>query len=109
MFNEFKEMGYEELKIQSYDVQIHRAGVEDLERRCEVGPAERVVLFTDTLGDPICRIRNSPNYKMLVCTIIFILFNLPFCSSLHPFSLLLMMSYRTKNNYKLLLLFFVQC
>ncbi|KAJ4830606.1 hypothetical protein Tsubulata_033892 [Turnera subulata] len=59
-------MGYGELKIRSYNAQIHRAGVEDLERRCEVGPAERVVLFTDTLGDPICRIRNSPMYKMLV-------------------------------------------
>ncbi|CAK7330511.1 unnamed protein product [Dovyalis caffra] len=59
-------MGYGELKIRSYDVQIHRAGVEDLERRCEVGPTKRVVLFTDTMGDPICRIRNSPMYKMLV-------------------------------------------
>ncbi|XP_031271858.1 probable N-acetyltransferase HLS1 [Pistacia vera] len=59
-------MGYGELTIRSYDGQIDRAGVEDLERRCEVGPTERVFLFTDTLGDPICRIRNSPIYKMLV-------------------------------------------
>lgn len=59
-------MGYRELIIRSYDVQNDKARVEDLERRCEVGPAERVVLFTDTMGDPICRIRNSPMYKMLV-------------------------------------------
>ncbi|XVF68481.1 hypothetical protein PTKIN_Ptkin11bG0006200 [Pterospermum kingtungense] len=59
-------MGYTELIIRSYDAQNDRARVEDLERRCEVGPAEKVFLFTDTLGDPICRIRNSPIYKMLV-------------------------------------------
>ncbi|KAI9091621.1 hypothetical protein K1719_028064 [Acacia pycnantha] len=55
-----------ELKIRSYEEQSDRAQVEDLERRCEVGPAESVFLFTDTMGDPICRIRNSPMYKMLV-------------------------------------------
>ncbi|XWS53353.1 hypothetical protein CRYUN_Cryun11dG0150100 [Craigia yunnanensis] len=59
-------MGYGELIIRSYDAQNDRARVEDLERKCEVGPAERVFLFTDTLGDPICRIRNSPIYKMLI-------------------------------------------
>ncbi|KAK8697958.1 hypothetical protein V6N13_114090 [Hibiscus sabdariffa] len=59
-------MGYGELIIRSYDAQNDRAQVEDFERRCEVGPAKRVFLFTDTLGDPICRIRNSPIYKMLV-------------------------------------------
>lgn len=65
-------MGYGEVITRSYDRQIDRARVEDLERRCEVGPAERVFLFTDTLGDPICRIRNSPMYKMLVSNLIFI-------------------------------------
>ncbi|KAG6678031.1 hypothetical protein I3843_14G058300 [Carya illinoinensis] len=61
-------MGFEmSAIIRSYDGgQSDRAQVEDLERRCEVGPAERVFLFTDTMGDPICRIRNSPMYKMLV-------------------------------------------
>ncbi|PON57572.1 FkbH domain containing protein [Parasponia andersonii] len=52
--------------IRSYDKRVDRARVEDLERRCEVGPTERVFLFMDTMGDPICRIRNSPMYKMLV-------------------------------------------
>ncbi|KAE8646944.1 probable N-acetyltransferase HLS1-like [Cucumis sativus] len=43
-----------------------KAQVLDLERRCEIGQSKRVFLFTDNLGDPICRIRNSPMYKMLV-------------------------------------------
>ncbi|KAF8402605.1 hypothetical protein HHK36_010694 [Tetracentron sinense] len=59
-------MALGEIKIRSYDMQMDRVRVEDLERRCEVGPAEHVFLFTDTLGDPICRIRNSPLYIMLV-------------------------------------------
>ncbi|XP_019053274.1 PREDICTED: probable N-acetyltransferase HLS1-like [Nelumbo nucifera] len=60
-------MAFEEkVKIRSYNSRIDRGRVEDLERRCEVGPAQSVLLFTDTMGDPICRIRNSPLYKMLV-------------------------------------------
>ncbi|KAF3946762.1 hypothetical protein CMV_027006 [Castanea mollissima] len=59
-------MGFEQLIIRSYEGQSDRTQVEDLERRCEVGPGDRVFLFTDTMGDPICRIRNSPMYKMLV-------------------------------------------
>ncbi|XP_038902314.1 probable N-acetyltransferase HLS1-like [Benincasa hispida] len=43
-----------------------KAQVIDLERRCQIGQSKRVFLFTDNLGDPICRIRNSPMYKMLV-------------------------------------------
>ncbi|KAL6204389.1 PREDICTED: probable N-acetyltransferase HLS1 [Fragaria vesca subsp. vesca] len=59
-------MGLKEAEIRCYDGEADRARVEDLERRCEVGPTERVYLFTDTMGDPICRIRNSPMHKMLV-------------------------------------------
>ncbi|PQQ11762.1 putative N-acetyltransferase HLS1 [Prunus yedoensis var. nudiflora] len=59
-------MGIQEPIIRSYDGVADRGRVEDLERRCEVGPSERVFLFTDTMGDPICRIRNSPMHKMLV-------------------------------------------
>lgn len=60
-------MGFEQpITIRSYDRETDRARVEDLEKRCEVGPTERVFLFTDTLGDPICRIRNSPLFNMLV-------------------------------------------
>ncbi|KAG2673061.1 hypothetical protein I3760_13G071700 [Carya illinoinensis] len=60
-------MGFEVATIRSYEEQSDRAQVEDLERRCGVGPAdERLFLLTDTMGDPISRIRNSPTYKMLV-------------------------------------------
>lgn len=41
--------------------------VQDVERRCEVGPSGGLSLFTDLLGDPICRVRHSPAYLMLVC------------------------------------------
>ncbi|KAF3435539.1 hypothetical protein FNV43_RR22628 [Rhamnella rubrinervis] len=41
------------------------AAVEELERRCEAGGG-KMSLFTDLLGDPICRIRHSPFFLMLV-------------------------------------------
>lgn len=40
--------------------------VEEVERSCEVGPSGTLSLFTDLLGDPICRVRHSPAYLMLV-------------------------------------------
>lgn len=44
-----------------------RAAVERLERACEVGPsAGKLCLFTDLLGDPLCRVRHSPAFLMLV-------------------------------------------
>ncbi|MED6131672.1 hypothetical protein PIB30_011824 [Stylosanthes scabra] len=55
-----------ELRIRRYESESDGAKVEELERRCEVGPSESIFLFTDTMGDPICRIRNSPMYIMLV-------------------------------------------
>ncbi|TKY56505.1 N-acetyltransferase HLS [Spatholobus suberectus] len=56
-------MAFKELIIRSYEGQSDRAQVEDLERRCKVGPSQSVL---DTMGDPMCRIRNSPMYIMLV-------------------------------------------
>eukprot|EP00256_Glycine_max_P009250 XP_003519260.2 probable N-acetyltransferase HLS1 [Glycine max] len=56
-------MVLKEFKIRSYECQFDRAQVEDLERRCKVGPSESVL---DTMGDPMCRIRNCPMYIMLV-------------------------------------------
>ncbi|KAK9126719.1 hypothetical protein Scep_015565 [Stephania cephalantha] len=56
----------EEIEIRIYDRRIDRTRVEDLERKCEVGPGENIFLFTNTMGDPLCRIRNSPLYIMLV-------------------------------------------
>ncbi|OEL13035.1 putative N-acetyltransferase HLS1-like [Dichanthelium oligosanthes] len=44
-----------------------RAAVERLECACEVGPSGgKLCLFTDLLGDPLCRVRHSPAYLMLV-------------------------------------------
>ncbi|PIA32396.1 hypothetical protein AQUCO_04500181v1 [Aquilegia coerulea] len=59
-------MEKKEIKIRSYDGQIDRIRIDDLERRCAVGLSKNTFLFTDTLGDPICRIRHSPLYNMLV-------------------------------------------
>ncbi|XP_061347226.1 probable N-acetyltransferase HLS1 [Gastrolobium bilobum] len=56
-------MAFKEFIIRSYESQSDRDQVENLERRCKVGPSESVL---DTMGDPICRIRNSPMYMMLV-------------------------------------------
>lgn len=68
-------LGIEKMvKIRSYNSRFDRAGVEDLERRCEVGPKEHVFLFIDTMGDPICRIRNSPNFNMLVYMLLLFVF-----------------------------------
>ncbi|XP_058111063.1 probable N-acetyltransferase HLS1-like [Magnolia sinica] len=59
-------MAYGEIKIRNFEKHRDTAKVEDLERKCEVGPRESSFLFTNTMGDPICRVRNSPQYKMLV-------------------------------------------
>ncbi|KAH7837115.1 hypothetical protein Vadar_009767 [Vaccinium darrowii] len=58
-------MKLKNLIVRCYTEEIDKARVEDLERRCGVGPADHA-FFTDTMGDPICRIRNSPMYNMLV-------------------------------------------
>nr|GEY06400.1 probable N-acetyltransferase HLS1-like [Tanacetum cinerariifolium] len=62
----FEEINVGSLIVRSYDGGLDRARLELLERRCEVGPSQHVFLFTDTMGDPISRIRNSPMYIMLV-------------------------------------------
>lgn len=59
-------MAFEDIKVRSYDGGLDRARLELLERRCEVGPSQHFFLFTDTMGDPLSRIRNSPLYIMLV-------------------------------------------
>ncbi|KAK7300908.1 hypothetical protein RJT34_11759 [Clitoria ternatea] len=56
-------MPFKELTIRGYECQNDRAQVEDLERRCKVGPSQSVL---DAMGDPMCRIRNSPMCIMLV-------------------------------------------
>lgn len=57
-----------EIVVREFDHKKDLLGVEDVERRCEVGPSGKLSLFTDLLGDPICRVRNSPAFNMLVNT-----------------------------------------
>lgn len=54
------------MRIREFDPQIDIKHVDELEKRCEVGPSGTVSLYTDLLGDPICRIRHTPSYVMLV-------------------------------------------
>lgn len=56
------------VEVREYDPSKDLDTVEDVERRCEVGPVGKLTLFTDLLGDPICRVRHSPKYLMLVIT-----------------------------------------
>jgi len=60
----------EELKtmvvVREFDPNRDRERVEAVERICEVGPSGKLSLFTDMLGDPICRVRHSPAFLMLV-------------------------------------------
>lgn len=68
-------MGEERLDrivVRGFDPSRDGVGVEEVERRCEVGPGGKLSLFTDLLGDPICRVRNSPAFLMLVHTILMI-------------------------------------
>ncbi|XP_040995153.1 probable N-acetyltransferase HLS1 isoform X2 [Juglans microcarpa x Juglans regia] len=58
-----------EIVVREFDRKKDLLGVEDVERRCEVGPSGKLSLFTDLLGDPICRVRNSPAFIMLVAEI----------------------------------------
>ncbi|XP_042431784.1 probable N-acetyltransferase HLS1 [Zingiber officinale] len=57
--------------IREYQADRDREAVENLERMCEVGPSGGggMSLFTDLLGDPLCRVRHSPSFLMLVAEI----------------------------------------
>lgn len=52
--------------LREYDSKKDCRAVEQMENRCEVGASGKLSLYTDLLGDPICRVRNSPAYLMLV-------------------------------------------
>ncbi|XP_054810595.1 probable N-acetyltransferase HLS1 [Prosopis cineraria] len=55
--------------VREFDPNKDRDRVEAVERICEVGPSGKLSLFTDLLGDPICRVRHSPAFRMLVAEI----------------------------------------
>uniref|UniRef100_A0A5B7AHZ7 Putative N-acetyltransferase HLS1 n=1 Tax=Davidia involucrata TaxID=16924 RepID=A0A5B7AHZ7_DAVIN len=57
--------------VREFDPKKDCRVVEEVERRCEVGPSGKLSLFTDLLGDPICRVRHSPAYLMLVAEMVF--------------------------------------
>lgn len=56
----------EEVMIRCYDDRRDRFEMDCVEKSCEIGHDHQTFLFTDTLGDPICRIRNTPLFTMLV-------------------------------------------
>ncbi|KAL7101493.1 hypothetical protein ACP275_08G057400 [Erythranthe tilingii] len=56
--------------VREYDAKKDGGAVEEMENRCEVGPTGKLSLFTDQLGDPICRVRHSPAYLMLVAEMV---------------------------------------
>ncbi|CAL0330783.1 unnamed protein product [Lupinus luteus] len=55
--------------VREFNPNKDREKVEGVERICEVGPNGKISLFTDLHGDPICRVRNSPTFNMLVAEI----------------------------------------
>ncbi|KAL6587707.1 putative N-acetyltransferase hls1 [Orobanche minor] len=56
--------------VREYDAKKDGRAVEDVENRCEVGPSGKISLYTDLLGDPLCRVRHSPAYLMLVAEMV---------------------------------------
>ncbi|KAJ3680877.1 hypothetical protein LUZ60_015366 [Juncus effusus] len=52
--------------IRVFDKEIDFERVLDLERNCEVGSKKRPILVIDSLGDPLCRIRNTPLHRLFV-------------------------------------------
>ncbi|XP_068647068.1 probable N-acetyltransferase HLS1 [Aristolochia californica] len=59
-------MGEERITVREYAEQRDWGAVEELEKRCQVGPSGKVSLYTDCMGDPLSRVRHSPAFLMLV-------------------------------------------
>ena len=49
--------------IRVYEEGRDNEGVERVERVCEASAS----LFTDLMGDPLCRLRHFPSFSMMVC------------------------------------------
>ncbi|KAL5561359.1 hypothetical protein UlMin_031106 [Ulmus minor] len=55
------------IRVRELDIENDSPSVEELERKCETTCSNgKMSLFTHLLGDPICRIRHSPSFLMLV-------------------------------------------
>lgn len=57
---------YEEIIVREYDAKRDGRAVEEVEKKCDAGPTGKLSLYTDLLGDPVCRVRHSPASLMLV-------------------------------------------
>ncbi|KAF8400521.1 hypothetical protein HHK36_013820 [Tetracentron sinense] len=60
------EVAVDSVVVREYEEERDKGAVEEMERRCEVGQGGKPSLFTDLMGDPICRVRHSPSYIMLL-------------------------------------------
>ena len=58
--------------VREYCEERDKVSVEKLERQCDVGQKGKASIFTDLLGDPICRIRHFPLHLMLVNAHLFV-------------------------------------
>ncbi|XP_074308845.1 putative N-acetyltransferase HLS1 [Silene latifolia] len=56
--------------VREFEKERDSREVEEVERSCEVGPTSKLSLFTHLLGDPLCRIRHSPAFLMLVAEVV---------------------------------------
>lgn len=56
--------------VREYSGEKDGREVEEVETKCEVGPSGKLSLFTHLLGDPLCRIRHSPAFLMLVAEVV---------------------------------------
>ncbi|KAL9245835.1 hypothetical protein vseg_019440 [Gypsophila vaccaria] len=56
--------------VREYERERDVEEVEEVEHSCEVGPSSKISLFTHLLGDPLCRIRHSPAFLMLVAELV---------------------------------------
>ncbi|XP_010510412.1 PREDICTED: probable N-acetyltransferase HLS1 [Camelina sativa] len=55
--------------IRCYDERRDIIQMNRVEKSCEICHDDQTLLSTDSLGDPICRIRNSPLFTMLVAEV----------------------------------------
>ncbi|XP_020593595.1 probable N-acetyltransferase HLS1 [Phalaenopsis equestris] len=56
--------------VREYEDEKDREGADAVDRICEVGPSSGAALFTDHLGDPVCRVRHTPAFIMLVAEMV---------------------------------------
>ncbi|KAH9602000.1 hypothetical protein KSS87_014009 [Heliosperma pusillum] len=63
-------MGKMKLVLREFEKERDNEEVEQVEKMCEVGPTSKLSLFTNLLGDPLCRIRHSPAFLMLVAEVV---------------------------------------